>query len=158
MHKNAQMDFSPMLRTAAWIALLAASVLATSPGNAAETGLSLSGGWIRFVIPSTPAAGYFTLTNATGKPQILTSASSPACGSLMMHRSVRKDDREEMDMVESVTVPAHGNLVFAPGSYHLMCVSPSKDVKIGAQVPVTLTFASGASLTDNFPVRGVGGK
>ncbi len=158
MHKNARMDFSPILRSAVWIVVIVAAILAISPGKAAETGLSLSGGWIRFVIPSTPAAGYFTLTNATDKPQILTSASSPACGTLMMHQSVRKDDREQMKMVASVTVPAHGALVFAPGGYHLMCMSPSKDVKVGAQVPVTLTFASGTSLTDNFPVRGVGGK
>jgi copper(I)-binding protein len=158
MHRNAQTDFSRILRPAARIAFLAAGIAAASPGMAAQTGLSLRGAWIRFIIPSTPAAGYFTLTNATDKPQILTSASSPACGSLMMHQSVRKGEREQMNMVASVTVPAHGTLAFAPGGYHLMCVSPSKDLKVGAQVPVTLTFASGDSLTDNFPVRGVGGK
>jgi copper(I)-binding protein len=152
-HANKEAPPRPMR-----IALLAAGILAAAPAMAADAGLSVSGGWIRFIIPTTPAAGYFTLTNATDKPQILTSASSPACGSLMMHRSVRKGDREQMDMVESVSVPAHGNLVFAPGGYHLMCVSPSKDVKVGAQVPVTLTFAGGNSLTDNFPVRGVGGQ
>lgn len=137
---------------------MAIGLCAAGTASAADTGLTLSGGWIRFILPSRPAAGYFTLSNASDKPQILTGASSPACGSLMIHQSLRSGDREEMRMVDSATVPAHGTLLFAPGGYHLMCLSPSAEMKIGAQVPVTLTFASGASLTDNFPVRGIGGK
>jgi copper(I)-binding protein len=158
MRSKAHRSISPSARSAARIVLLAAVALATSPSIAAQTGLSLSGGWIRFIIPSRPAAGYFTLTNATDKPAILTSASSPACASLMMHRSVRSGNSEQMIMVSNVPVPPHGSLAFAPGGYHLMCMSPAADVKVGAKVPVTLTFANGDSLTDNFPVRGVGGQ
>ena len=53
-----------------------------------ETGLALSGPWFRQVMPSLPAAGYFTLSNSGAMEQTLTGAASPACGMLMLHRSV----------------------------------------------------------------------
>lgn len=125
------------------------------PAAAAEAdGLTLSNGWIRFIVPSRPAAGYFTLTNKTDKPRLLTGASSPACGMLMLHESMKQNGRDLMRMVKSVGVPAHGALVFAPGHYHLMCMSPTADVKIGHDVPITLHFGDGTSLTEGFAVRG----
>jgi periplasmic copper chaperone A len=128
--------------------------LATDPALATG-GLSLSHPWMRFIIPSRPAAGYFTLLNDTAKSQTLVGASSPACGSLMLHKSVNENGVEKMLMQESIPVPAHGSLVFAPGGYHLMCMSPTKAVAVGHSVPVTLKFGDGMTLIANFPVRGV---
>ncbi len=105
-----------------------------------------------------PAAGYFTLTNAGHEKRVLTGASSPACGTLMMHKSTSANGEDQMIMVESVDVPAGGAVSFAPGGYHLMCMEPSKDMKIGARVPVTLSFADGIKLTQDFSVRGVSGQ
>ena len=90
--------------------------------------------------------------------RVLTGATSPACGSLMMHKSTRENGEDQMIMVDRVDVPAGGAISFAPGGYHLMCMQPSKDMKIGASVPVTLTFADGTKLKQDFPVRGVGGQ
>lgn len=56
--------------------------------------------------------------------------------------------------VESVTVAAHGALHFAPGGYHMMCMSPSDAMTVGATVPVTLKFADGETITAQFPVKG----
>lgn len=140
---------------------LLAGLLALLPLAAAaqdNTGLSLSGGWIRMVLPQHPAAGYFTLTNKTAKPRILTGANSPGCGSIMLHKSVMHNGMAEMTMEKSVEVPAHGVLVFAPSGYHLMCMQPSVDLKIGGRVPVTFTFADGSTLTDDFEVRGATGQ
>jgi hypothetical protein len=109
-------------------------------------------------MPSLPAAGYFTLSNPTGAAHTLTGAASPACGMLMLHRSVDESGRERMEMVQSVSIPAHGKVTFAPGGYHLMCMSPSKAMTPGHSVPVTLRFADGGSLTASFPVRNATGK
>lgn len=139
------------------VALSAAALVGTlvaAPPARAAAALALSHPWIRFILPSRPAAGYFTLTNKTDKPRLLTGASSPACGMLMLHESMKQNGRDLMRMVKSVGVPAHGALVFAPGHYHLMCMSPTADVKIGHAVPITLHFADGTSLTEGFAVRG----
>jgi periplasmic copper chaperone A len=109
-------------------------------------------------MPSLPAAGYFTLSNAGATARILVAAASPACGALMLHQSVSTNGEERMVIVPSVTVPAHGNIRFAPGGYHLMCMSPGSAIKPGQSVPVTLRLRDGATLSTNFPVRGATGK
>ena len=118
----------------------------------------VSAPWIRLIMPSHPAAGYFTLSNKTARDRILVGAASPACGMLMLHRSISENGADRMAMVKDVDVPAHGEVVFAPGGYHLMCLSPSRDMIPGHSVPVTFRFKSGDELTTNFLVRGVAGK
>ena len=135
------------------------AMLATgAAGQPAERGLALSNPWFRFVIAARPAAGYFTLSNEGSTARTLTGAESPACGMLMLHRSLHQGGHERMVMVESVPVPPHGAVRFAPGGYHLMCMSPSRSMAPGQSVPVTLRFANGGSMTANFPVRGPGGR
>jgi len=142
------------------LAIVVAVMLSASVAAHAATldGISLSGQWFRFITPTTPAAGYFTLSNSTAAPETLVSASSAACGSLMLHQSVAKNGVEEMIMVPQVVVPAHGSLQFAPGGYHLMCMSPTAAMRPGQSVPVTLQFEGGGTLDASFPVRGATGK
>ena len=52
---------------------------------------------------------------------------------------MRAENRMEFD--------GNGRLVLAPGGNHLMLFDPSPSLKPGVKVPVTLSFASGASLT-----------
>ncbi|PDQ18564.1 hypothetical protein CN311_24085 [Mesorhizobium sanjuanii] len=128
------------------------------PVFAAEQGVTLSAPWIRLVISSRPAAGYFDLSNDSDEIHQIVGASSPACGTLMLHRSVSQGGTDRMVLVKSVPVAAHGSVSFAPGGYHLMCMSPAPDLKVGNPVPVTLRFGDGGTLSANFPVRGATGK
>jgi copper(I)-binding protein len=143
-----------LFSAAAGVALLAAAVL---PASAGEPGMVLSDAWVRSVVPSRPAAGYFTLNNDTGKDRKIVSASSPDCGMLMLHLS-EHNGSEHMAMVDSVDVPAHGSVSFAPGGYHLMCVKPDEQVKPGNSVQMTLTFDDGGVLTADFKVRNAKGE
>lgn len=113
---------------------------------------------MRFIIPSRPAAGYFTLSNQTAQPRTLVGADSPACGMLMLHRSLTDSGVDRMTMVQDIDVPAHGQVVFAPGGYHLMCMSPTPVMVPGHSVSVTLRFKDGGAITASFPVRGATGK
>jgi periplasmic copper chaperone A len=118
--------------------------------------LSLSDGWIR-LLPGN-SAGYFTLkNNGTAKVQ-LTGADTPACGMLMLHKSEEKGGMSSMQDVTSVDVPGGGTLKFAPGGYHLMCMDAKPSLKLGASVPVTLTFKGAPPLTARFDVRSATGK
>ena len=124
----------------------------------APPGVAVHKPWIRMIIAARPAAGYFTLTNEGATALSLVGASSPGCGTLMLHRSMNMGGQETMSMVASVTLPAHGKLVFSPGGYHLMCVQPAASVKPGATVPVTLRFSNGQAITAHFPVLDAMGK
>ena len=121
-------------------------------GDAA--GLSVTDGWLRSIIPSRPAGGYFTVKNDSDTDRKLVGASSPGCGMLMLHQSTTGT----MVMVRQVDVPAHGSAMFAPGGFHLMCMKPTDMIKPGKSVPVTLKFDGGGTLTADFPVRGATGK
>jgi hypothetical protein len=131
--------------------------LAAMPAVAAGN-VSVEKPWLRFIIKARPAAGYFTLKNDDDKPVDLVSASSPACGMLMLHQSKQENGVETMRPVKSVTVPAHGTVSFAPGGYHLMCMEPQPSMQAGSNAMVTLKFADGQALTQPFPVKGPGGQ
>lgn len=137
-------------------AALAAAALALTA--AAPAGVVVEGAWMRSIIPSRPAAGYFTLENNSGADLSLVGASSPACGMLMLHQSMDMGGQAMMKMVPVVKLPAHGKVSFSPGGYHLMCVHPTSAMQHGATVPVTLRFGNGDTITTPFPVRNALGK
>jgi copper(I)-binding protein len=145
------MTASPSRRGAltAALALLGLALLLPWPA-AAEGAVTVDGAWFRYLLPQVPAGGYMTLHNGGDRPAVLTAAASPACGTMMLHRSESSGGTERMVMVETVTVPAGGVLAFAPGGYHLMCMQPR--MKPGHSVPVTLTFAGGQKESVSFRV------
>jgi periplasmic copper chaperone A len=144
------------------VAIVAVGTLAAAMSAgvtlAAPSGLTVSGQWFRLIIPTRPAAGYFILSNATDTPQSLVGAASPGCGMLMLHKSVSENGVDRMVMVPSVAVPAHGKVAFAPGGYHLMCMSPTPLMRPGQSVAVTLRLANGETVSADFPVRGATGE
>jgi len=123
----------------------------------AADSVSIEQPFMRLIINARPAAGYFTLKNDGDTAAELTGASSSACGMVMLHQSKQINGVDQMTMVKSVTVPAHSSLAFAPGGYHLMCMQPQPSMQRGANVPVTLKFSDGKTLTAVFPVKGPGG-
>ncbi|HWA89251.1 MAG TPA: copper chaperone PCu(A)C [Rhizomicrobium sp.] len=135
---------------------VAASLLFASPAVAGD--LALSDAWIRALPAHLPAAGYFTLHNGGATEATLNGASSPACASLMLHKSSSSGGMGSMEEVASLAVPAGGEVKFAPGGYHLMCMNPSAAIKPGASVEVTLSFAGGQKLTAAFAVKNAQGK
>jgi copper(I)-binding protein len=132
------------------------ALLLLAPLPAFAQSLTISDGWIRLVPGN--AAGYFTVkNNGTAKVQ-LTGADTPACGMLMLHKSDNMGGMSSMQDVKAVDIPGGGTLKFAPGGYHLMCMGEKPALKIGATVPVTLSFQGAPPLTAQFQVRSATGK
>lgn len=146
-----------MKRATVFLAIAASAATLAISAEAAEPDVSISDAWMRVIVPSRPAAGYFKLENKSDGAVDLLAASSPGCGMVMLHESVHENGMDKMMMVKSIAVPAHGKVEFAPGGYHLMCMSPSASLKPGASVPVTLKF-SGGDITVDFAVKGATGK
>ena len=111
--------------------------------------------WVRYLLPSLPAAGYMTLTNTGDTTTRLVKARSPACGALMLHESMDDGGTAMMAMVKSITIPAHGQVSFAEGGYHLMCTQPK--MQPGGKVGITLAFDDGDDLLLLVPVYGPSG-
>lgn len=132
------------------------SFLFAAPVFPAE--LEISNGWVRLLPAGVPAAGYFELRNSGGTGAELVGASSPAFGQAMLHRSAEDEGRSTMMHVRHVEVPAGGKIVFKPGGYHVMLTKPTRALRIGDKVPLTLEFGSGAKVTAQFDVRGPAGR
>jgi len=130
--------------------------LASAP--VATSGLVVSDAWFRALPGTLPSGGYFTVRNSGAKEAVLSGAQSPACGTLMMHRSETRGGMAAMDMVGTLPVPAGGSVSFAPGGLHLMCMDAKPALKPGTSVKVTLLFQDGGKLTADFAVRNAAGK
>jgi periplasmic copper chaperone A len=124
----------------------------------AFAGVKVSDAWIRALPASSPSGGYFTLHNDGKTTETLVGAASSACGMLMLHLSENKGGMSAMHEVTGVDIAPGGTLRFEPGSYHLMCMGAKPAIHPGGEVPVTLTFKSGQTLTVNFAVRNAAGK
>jgi len=135
--------------------LFAASVLIA--GAADADSLTVTNGWIRALPGKAPAGGYFTLSNDSGRRMVLTGASSPVCGMLMLHKTDTASGMASMNDVTAIPIAVGDHISFAPGGYHLMCMEPTAAVAPGNKVPVTLVFLDGTKVTAEFAVRSATG-
>jgi hypothetical protein len=137
---------------------IGACALLLGAGPAVAAGpLGVSDAWIRAMPAGIPSGGYFTLHNNGAKDLVLTGAATPACGSLMLHKSENTGGMSSMYHVDEVDVPAGGSVAFAPGGYHLMCMQATSAITPGATVAVTLSFKDGSKVTASFAVRNAAG-
>jgi copper(I)-binding protein len=146
---------------AAFIRALAAGataymILLASAAHAADipsTEVVVTNAWIRWLPDKLPAAGYATLRNLSDRPTVLVGASTPDYGAVMFHESRNQHGVEQMLPVSSIAIKAHSQVSFAPQSYHIMLMQPTRSIQPGDQVLLTLHFGDGHSLTVQFEVR-----
>ncbi len=151
-----QARFPQTLTRRACVALLLGAALAASPAAFAaahDAQVRVSDAWIRWLPAGLPAGGYMRLHNDGAHMVALIGASSADYGQVMLHRSEMQDGTMRMLPVSKAEIPAHGDLVFAPGGYHIMLMQPRKPVSPGQQVPITLKFSDGTRLEVPFAVR-----
>jgi copper(I)-binding protein len=138
------------------LVVLAAAGLATPPPMSGH--IIIADGWFRALPARLPAGGYFDLRNIGKQPVTLTSADSPACAMLMLHKSEQKNGMDTMSDVSTVDVAPGAAVKFAPGGYHLMCMDPGPTMKAGATVSVNFHFSDGSVAAAHFPVRNAAGQ
>jgi copper(I)-binding protein len=131
--------------------LLSLSFLAhaQSPGP-----LKVDTPWLRPSVQGQSTTGAYMTLTAT-EPLTLLGASSPAAGSVELHRMQMDGDVMRMRAVESLPLAPNRPLQLTPGGgYHFMVMQPKTPFRIGTQVPLTLRFrdARGAVRTIDLSV------
>ena len=58
-----------------------------------------------------------------------------------------------MQQVDSIAIPAAGNLELKPGSFHVMLFGLNRELKVGETFPLTLTFEHGGQQTIQVQVK-----
>ena len=121
-------------------ALLSPSLLAMAHEYDAGE-LHIEHPWSREMPPVAPtAAAYFVVHNKGAEADRLLSVSTPHAGKAELHEHVHADGLMKMQHVQSVTIPAGGEVKFEPMGYHVMLFNLQQQAREGERFPLTLTF------------------
>lgn len=104
--------------------------------------------WSMQLPPNAPAvAAYFIIDNK-GEADRLLSVDSPVAGDAQLHEHVQVDGLMKMRQVQSVEVPANGQVRFAPMAYHVMLLGLKDRSKLvdGQRFELILHFAKAGAV------------
>ncbi|MGG2399083.1 copper chaperone PCu(A)C [Pseudomonas sp. SH1-B] len=97
--------------------------------------------WSREMPPVAPtASAYFVIHNNGSESDRLLGVSTPVAGKAELHEHVHADGVMKMQKVQDVTIPAGGEVKFAPMGYHVMLFNLKQQAKDGERFPLTLNF------------------
>jgi hypothetical protein len=121
-------------------ALLTPSLFATA--HEYQVGeLHIEHPWSRAMPSVAPtAAAYFVVHNRGPEADRLLGVQTPVAAKAEMHEHVHADGLMKMQQVQSVAIPAGGEVKFEPMGYHVMLFGLQQQAKEGERFPLTLTF------------------
>lgn len=136
------------------LSLLSGNVSASSHGGHAETSVMVHNAWVRAVPPTSKmSAAYMVLENVSADDDHLVSAESDVAENVELHNVRKKDGMMEMYQVKSIGVPTNGSRELKPGSYHVMLIGLTRQLKVGDEVELTLNFMHAGAVTIKAPVQ-----
>ena len=116
------------------------ALVVSSAGVAHACEVSIESAWIRAAPPgATMLAGYLRLSNAGDTAVAIKEVSSVNFARVEIHETQVVDGVSQMRELETLTLPAKGSVELKPGGKHLMLISPSKSLKVGDSVVLTLS-------------------
>ncbi len=131
--------------------VLAVSLLAgVSMSAVAQT--QVDDAWVRTTVPGQPSSGAFMRITADTDSKLL-SVSSPVARDVQIHEMSMTDDVMHMGPVESVALPAGKTVSLDPDGYHVMLMGLVGQIKVGDQVPLTLTIESDKGVRETIEVK-----
>ena len=142
-------------------ALSIGSLLLTACGSNMPNEVTAKDYWARSGMMDGNSAAYMLVQNGTGTDDELIGASSEAARAVELHLSQMKaDGTMEMFQQQSIAIPAGKAVELKPGSYHVMLIGLTHDLKAGDQITLTLKFKNRADITLTVPIKdaeGMGG-
>ena len=119
----------------------------------AAPSLRVSGAWVLVSpVAGRPAAAYATIDGGA-QPDRLIAVTSSAAARATLHDNTMAHGMMHMADMASVAIPARGHVELAPGGMHVMLYTVHAT---GRTVPLTLRFASGATVAVDAEVRTAG--
>ncbi|WP_217474064.1 copper chaperone PCu(A)C [Stutzerimonas stutzeri] len=126
---------------------LAATALTASADDHSHAHHTMTGApvaeqvWSRAMPPTAPTgAVYFTLSNPGDAPDRLIGVKTARAERAELHAHVHEGDVMRMERIDSIEVPAGGEVSFQPGGNHVMLFKLSKPLVAGEHFPLTLIF------------------
>lgn len=100
------------------------------------------------------SAAYFLIVNDGRRADALIGITSEAADSTEMHETrIDENNVAQMLPVARVEVPARGTVEFTPGSYHVMLVGLTQDLKVGDTLTLKLQFEKSGEIVVDVPIQ-----
>ena len=124
---------------------------------AMSAGIQIENAWARATPGMSKNGGaYFTAKNTGKEMDRIVGVSADVSTKTELHTHLNDNGVMRMRQVEGVDVPADGEVMFKPGSYHIMFIDLHKPLKEGDRFPVTLMFEKAGKKTVEINVMGIG--
>ncbi|MFD6113340.1 copper chaperone PCu(A)C [Streptomyces yangpuensis] len=133
---------------AAALSLTAALAISGCSGDS-KAAISVSGAFMPQPVNDKMAGGFMVIKNDSGTADKLTGATSPLSDDLQIHET--KD--QKMQQVQSMDVPANGELKLERGGNHIMFMGLKNTPKVGDKVTVELRFEKAGSVKVELDVK-----
>ncbi|MEV6680820.1 copper chaperone PCu(A)C [Streptomyces erythrochromogenes] len=133
---------------AAALSLTAALAISGCSGDS-EPEMTVSGAFMPQPVNDKMAGGFMVIKNGSGTADKLTGATSSLSDDLQIHET--KD--QKMQQVQSMDVPANGELKLERGGNHIMFMGLKSTPKVGDKVTVELRFEKAGSVKVELDVK-----
>ena len=102
---------------------------------------------------ATTLAAYATVRNSCSRAFAITGVDARGFAMSMIHETVVSKGISTMRDTPSLSLPAHGQVVFSPGGRHLMLMNPDRVLHLGDKLRVTLLLSDGSRIAADFTIR-----
>jgi periplasmic copper chaperone A len=97
---------------------------------------------------------FMRLVNKGKEPDRLIGGKTDVAQAVEIHETVMEGDVMKMQMLANgLEIPAGGQVLLAPGSYHVMLIGMQRDLNVGDKISVELQFEKSGTLTVEAEVR-----
>ena len=116
--------------------------------------VEIDGAYARASIPNVPnSAAFFVIKNNSDKDIAITSANSDIAEKNELHTHIKENKMMKMIKIENLVVPAKSSLELKSGSDHVMLMGLKKELKVGDEINLELSFSDGDKKSIKVPVK-----
>ena len=116
--------------------------------------VEIDGAYARASIPNVPnSAAFFVIKNNSDKDIAITSANSDIAEKNELHTHIQENKMMKMMKIEKLVVPAKSSLELKSGGDHVMLMGLKKELKVGDEINLELSFSDGDKKSIKVPVK-----
>lgn len=109
--------------------------------------VTIAGPWSRAMPPNAPnGAAYFRVENRGGEPDRIVSARTDIAETVELHTHDMEGGMMKMRQVESIEVPAEGEVLLKPHGLHMMLFGLNQPLVDGERFDLTVVFEKAGEL------------
>ncbi len=144
------------MKTRFFIALLVIVLLISACAGepAAKVGsIQINTPWIKAANSGENTAAFMVIKNTGSQPDRLVKAVFTSAKMVVLMNTADQSGKMMMVNVDAIDIPAGGQVELKSGSFHVMFMGLTSDLKSGGKITLTLTFEKAGAVTFDLPVK-----